>query len=158
MWRAGCGANSHVRFGGRARETDRLEGRHRALVRPYAKSIVLCMDEKSSVQALDRTQASLPMVRGRAATMTHHYKRNGTTTLFAALDVLTGKVIGSCLPRHRHEEFIKFLNVVNREVLKGLEVHMILDNYATHKHADVQQWLAKHKRFHCISPRRRRPG
>ncbi len=97
---------------------------------------------------MDRTQASLPMVRGRAATMTHDYKRNGTTTLFAALDVLTGKVIGSCLPRHRHEEFIEFLNVVNREVLKGLEVHMILDNYATHKHADVQQWLAKHKRFH----------
>jgi transposase len=115
---------------------------------PPEKSIVLCMDEKSSVQALDRTQASLPMVKGRAATMTHDYKRNGTTTLFAALDVLTGKVIGSCLPRHRHEEFLKFLNTVNREVPKGLEVHMILDNYATHKHSDVQRWLARHKRFH----------
>lgn len=115
---------------------------------PPEKSIVLCMDEKSSVQALDRTQASLPMVRGRAATMTHDYKRHGTTTLFAALDVLTGKVIGSCLPRHRHEEFLKFLNTVDRQTPKDLQIHMILDNYATHKHADVQRWLAKHKRFH----------
>lgn len=115
---------------------------------PPEKAIVLCMDEKSSVQALDRTQASLPMVKGRAATMTHDYKRHGTTTLFAALDVLTGKVIGSCLPRHRHEEFLKFLNTVDRETPKGLEVHMILDNYATHKHADVARWLSKHPRFH----------
>jgi len=106
------------------------------------------MDEKSSVQALDRTQPSLPMVKGRAATMTHDYKRHGTTTLFAALDVLTGKVIGSCLPRHRHEEFLKFLNTVERQIPKGLAVHMILDNYATHKHADVAKWLAKHPRFH----------
>lgn len=115
---------------------------------PPEKAIVLCMDEKSQIQALDRTQASLPMVAGRAGTMTHDYKRNGTTTLFAALDVLTGTVIGQCLPRHRHDEFITFLNTINREVPKGLQVHLILDNYSTHKHADVQRWLKRHKRFH----------
>jgi len=114
---------------------------------PPENAIVLCMDEKSSVQALDRTQPSLPMVKGRAATMTHDYKRNGTTTLFAALDVLTGKVIGSCLPKHRHNEFLKFLKVIDAEVPQGLEVHLILDNYATHKHPNVQAWLAKHPRF-----------
>ena len=96
------------------------------------QAIVLCMDEKSQIQALDRTQASLPMVPGRAGTMTHDYKRNGTTTLFAALDVLTGTVIGQCLPRHRHTEFIKFLNTIDREVPDRLQVHLILDNYATH--------------------------
>jgi len=115
---------------------------------PPDKAVVLCMDEKSSVQALDRTQPSLPMKKGRAGTMTHDYKRNGTTTLFAALDVLTGAVIGECLPRHRHEEFLKFLRKVDREVPKGLAIHMILDNYATHKHPDVKAWLAKHPRFH----------
>ena len=115
---------------------------------PPEKAIVLCMDEKSSVQALDRTQASLPLTPGRAATMTHDYKRNGTTTLFAALDVLTGTVIGQCLPRHRHEEFLTFLKTIDREVPRGLQVHLILDNYATHKHPDVQAWLKRHKRFH----------
>ena len=115
---------------------------------PPDNAIVLCLDEKSSVQALDRTQPSLPMTKGRAATMTHDYKRNGTTTLFAALDVLTGKVIGQCLPRHRHEEFLKFLRKIEREAPKGLQVHLICDNYATHKHADVKAWLAKHPRFH----------
>ena len=115
---------------------------------PPDKAIVLCMDEKSQIQALDRTQPSLPMVTGRAATMTHDYKRNGTTTLFAALDVLTGTVIGQCLPRHRHSEFITFLNTVNREVPKGLQVHVILDNYGTHKHPEVLRWLERHKRFH----------
>jgi transposase len=115
---------------------------------PPDKAIVLCLDEKSSVQALDRTQASLPMIKGRAETMTHDYKRNGTTTLFAALDVLTGKVIGQCLPRHRHEEFLRFLRKIDRETPKGLAVHLIADNYATHKHADVQAWLGKHPRFH----------
>ena len=115
---------------------------------PPDNAIVLCLDEKSSVQALDRTQPSLPMKKGRAATMTHDYKRNGTTTLFAALDVLTGKVIGQCLPRHRHEEFLKFLRKIEREVPKGLQVHLICDNYATHKHPDVRAWLAKHPRFH----------
>ena len=106
------------------------------------------MDEKSQIQALDRTQASLPMKPGRAGTMTHDYKRNGTTTLFAALDVLTGSVIGECLPRHRHIEFLKFLRIIDREVPKGLQIHLILDNYATHKHPNVKKWLAKHPRFH----------
>jgi transposase len=115
---------------------------------PPDNAVVLWMDEKSSVQALDRTQPSLAMKKGRAGTMTHDYKRNGTTTLFAALNVLTGMIIGQCLPRHRHEEFLKFLRKIDREVPKGLHVHLILDNYATHKHADVAAWLAKHKRFH----------
>ena len=115
---------------------------------PPERAVVLCMDEKSQVQALDRTQPSLPMKPGRAGTMTHDYKRNGTTTLFAALDVLTGSVIGQCLPKHRHEEFLKFLRTIEREVPKGLAVHLILDNYATHKHPDVQAWLARHRRFH----------
>ena len=109
---------------------------------------MLCADEKSSVQALDRTQASLPMTKGRGQTMTHDYKRNGTTTLFAALNVLTGMVIGQCLPRHRHQEFLKFLRTIDREVPKDLQIHVILDNYSTHKHADVHQWLDKHPRFH----------
>lgn len=115
---------------------------------PPEKAMVLCMDEKSQIQALDRTQASLPLKPGRAGTMTHDYKRNGTTTLFAALDVLTGKVIGQCLPRHRHEEFLKFLKTIDREVPRGFQVHLILDNYATHKHENVQRWLKQHKRFH----------
>jgi transposase len=115
---------------------------------PPDQAIVLCMDEKSSVQALDRTQASLPMVTGRASTMTHDYKRHGTTTLFAALDVLTGKVIGSCLPRHRHTEFINFLKIIDSTVPAGLAVHLILDNYSTHKHPNVVNWLRRHRRFH----------
>lgn len=115
---------------------------------PPEHAIVLCMDEKSQIQALDRTQPSLPIKKGRAGTMTHDYKRNGTTTLFAALDVLTGSVIGQCLPRHRHLEFLKFLRTIDREVPKGLEIHLILDNYSTHKHANVKTWLDKHPRFH----------
>jgi transposase len=114
---------------------------------PPENAVVLCMDEKSQIQALDRTQPSLPMKKGRAGTITHDYKRNGTTTLFAALDVLTGAVIGQCLPRHRHVEFLKFLRTIDDEVPKRLEVHLILDNYSTHKHANVKQWLAKHPRF-----------
>lgn len=106
------------------------------------------MDEKSQIQALDRTQASLPMTKGRAGTMTHDYKRHGTTTLFAALDVVSGKVIGECLPRHRHEEFLAFLRTIDREVPKGLGIHLILDNYSAHKHSDVDRWLNRHKRFH----------
>ena len=116
-------------------------------VNPPEKAIVLCADEKSSVQALDRTQASLPMIPGRAQTMTHDYKRHGTTTLFAALDVLTGTVIGQCLPRHRHQEFVKFLRTIDREVPTELRIHLILDNYATHKHPTVRAWLDKHPRF-----------
>lgn len=115
---------------------------------PPEKAVVLCVDEKSQVQALDRTQPSLPMVKGRGATMTHDYKRNGTTTLFAALNVLTGEVTGRCFERHRHEEFLKFLKVIDREVPQGQAIHVILDNYSTHKHADVQRWLGRHKRFH----------
>ena len=115
---------------------------------PPEKAVVLCLDEKSQVQALDRTQPSLPMVKGRGATMTHDYKRNGTTTLFAALNVLTGQVTGRCFGRHRHEEFLKFLKVIDAEVPKGQAIHVILDNYSTHKHADVQRWLGRHKRFH----------
>jgi len=115
---------------------------------PPENAIVLAMDEKSQIQALDRTQPSLPMKPGRAGTMTHDYKRNGTTTLFAALDVLTGSVIGQCLPRHRHTEFLKFLRTIDKEVPAGLEIHLILDNYATHKHDNVNKWLAKHPRFH----------
>jgi transposase len=114
---------------------------------PPDKAVVLCMDEKSQIQALDRTQPSLPMVKGRAGTMTHDYKRNGTTTLFAALDVATGKVFGQCLPKHRHEEFLIFLRTIDRNVPKSLHVHLILDNYQTHKHPDTKAWLAKHPRF-----------
>ena len=115
---------------------------------PPDNAVVLCMDEKSSVQALDRTQPSLPMKKGRAGTMTSDYKRHGTTTLFAALNVLTGVVVGQCLPRHRHEEFLKFLKTIDKQTPKGVAVHLILDNYATHKHANVQRWLAKNPRFH----------
>jgi transposase len=115
---------------------------------PPERAIVLSMDEKSQIQALDRTQPSLPMKPGRAGTMTHDYKRNGTTTLVAALDVLTGSVIGQCLPRHRHTEFLTFLRTIDRTVPKGLQIHLILDNYAMHKHPNVTAWLAKHPRFH----------
>ncbi len=114
---------------------------------PPENAIVLCMDEKSQILALDRTQPSLPMKPGRAGTMTHDYKRNGTTTLFAALDVLTGAVIAQCLPRHRHREFLQFLKTIDRQVPKGLQVHLILDNYATHNHPNVRAWLEKHPRF-----------
>ncbi len=116
---------------------------------PPDQAVVLCMDEKTpDNQALDRTQPTLPMKKGRAGTMTHDYKRNGTTTLFAALDVLSGTVTGQCYPRHRNGEFLKFLRTIDRQVPKDLEIHMILDNYGTRKHPDVQGWLAKHPRFH----------
>lgn len=114
---------------------------------PPEKAIVLCVDEKSQIQALDRTQASLPMKKGRAGTMTHDYKRNGTTTLFAALSMLDGSVVGQCLPRHRHQEFLKFLRTLDREFPGELELHLIIDNYRTHKHANVNAWLQKHPRF-----------
>ena len=115
---------------------------------PPDRAVVLCMDEKTQIQTLDRTQPSLPMKKGLAGMMTHDYKRNGTTTLFAALNVLTGVVIGECLARDRLEEFLKFLRRVDREVPKDLHVHLILDNYATHNHPNVTPWLAKHPRFH----------
>jgi transposase len=114
---------------------------------PPDKAVVLSVDEKSQVQALDRTQPGLPMKKGRAGTMTHDYKRHGTTSLFAALDVATGAVIGQCMKRHRHQEFLRFLRTIDRHTPK-LDLHLILDNYATHKHAKVKTWLAKHPRFH----------
>ena len=114
---------------------------------PPDKALVLSVDEKSQIQALDRTQPGLPMKKGRAGTMTHDYKRNGTTTLFAALDVATGQVIGECLPRHRAKEFIRFLKKIDRVVAKHLELHLIVDNYTTHKTKEVKAWLDKHPRF-----------
>jgi transposase len=115
---------------------------------PPDKAIVLCVDEKSQIQALDRTQPGLPMKKGRAGTMTHDYKRHGTTTLFAALEVATGKVIGQCMQKHRHQEFLRFLRMVERNTPKDLDLHLIADNYATHKHAKVKAWLKRHKRVH----------
>ena len=116
-------------------------------VDPPAHAIVLSVDEKSQIQALDRTQPGLPMKKGRAGTMTHDYKRHGTTTLFAALNVLDGSVIGRCMQRHRHQEFIRFLNTVEAQVPAGKTIHAIVDNYATHKHPKVRAWLARHPRW-----------
>ena len=115
---------------------------------PPDKALVLSVDEKSQIQALDRTQPGLPMKKGRAGTMTHDYKRHGTTTLFAALNVLTGVVIGNCMPRHRRREFLRFLKQIDKETPADLDLHLILDNYATHKTAEVRRWLAAHPRFH----------
>jgi transposase len=115
---------------------------------PPEHALVLCCDEKSQVQALDRTQPGLPLKPGRAQTMTHDYKRHGTTTLFAALNVLDGKVIGRCQQRHTHAEWLRFLRQIDRETPKAKTLHLIADNYATHKHPAVQNWLAKHPRFH----------
>jgi transposase len=116
-------------------------------VEPPAHAIVLSVDEKSQIQALDRTQPGLPMKKGRAGTMTHDYKRHGTTTLFAALNVLDGTVIGRNMQRHRHQEFIRFLNTIEAQVPAGKAVHVILDNYAAHKHPKVRAWLDRHARF-----------
>jgi len=115
---------------------------------PPDKALVLCVDEKSQIQALDRTQPGLPMKKGRCGTQTHDYKRNGTTTLFAALSMLDGKVIGDCMPHHRHQEFIRFLKKIDNETPAGLELHLIVDNYGTHKHPRVNSWLKRHPRFH----------
>lgn len=115
---------------------------------PPDKALVLSLDEKSQIQALDRTQPGLPMKKGRAGTWTHDYKRHGVTTLFAALDVATGKVIGQCMKKHRHQEWLKFLRTIDRSTPKGLALHLIADNYATHKHPKVKAWLARHPRFH----------
>lgn len=115
---------------------------------PPDKALVLCVDEKSQIQALDRTQPGLPMKKGRCGTQTHDYKRNGTTTLFAALSMLDGKVIGDCMPRHRHQEFIRFLKKINNETPHCLDLHLIADNYGTHKHPRVKSWLSRHPRFH----------
>jgi transposase len=115
---------------------------------PPDRAVVLCCDEKSQVQALDRTQPGLPLKRGRAETMTHDYKRHGTTTLFAALNILDGRVISQCQPRHRHIEWLKFLKQIDTNIAPDLQIHVVLDNYATHKHPKVLNWLSKHPRFH----------
>jgi transposase len=115
---------------------------------PPDKSLVLCVDEKSQIQALDRTQPGLPMKKGRLGTRTHDYKRNGTTTLFAALSMLDGTVIGDCMPRHRHQEFIRFLTTIDGNTPPALDLHLIVDNYGTHKHPRVKSWLRRHPRFH----------
>src|SRR5215218_672288 len=116
-------------------------------VNPPDRALVLAVDEKSQIQALDRTQPGLPLKRGRAGTLTHDYKRHGTTTLFAALDVATGTVIGSCMKRHRHPEFLRFLRAIDRATPQRLDLPLIVGNYATHKHATVKAWLDKHPRF-----------
>lgn len=114
---------------------------------PPEHALVFSVDEKSQIQALDRTQPGLPLVPGRAGTMTHDYKRHGTTTLFTALNTLDGTVIGTCMPQHRHQEWIKFLSLIDRKTPKDKEIHLIADNYATHKHPKVQEWLESHPRF-----------
>jgi len=115
---------------------------------PPEHALVLSVDEKSQIQALDRTQPGLPLKRGRCGTMTHDYQRHGTTTLFAALEVAEGRLIGTCLPRHRHQEWLRFLKLIDAETPPDLDLHLIVDNYATHKHPKVQAWLARHPRFH----------
>ncbi|MFZ0017187.1 MAG: IS630 family transposase [Acetobacteraceae bacterium] len=120
----------------------------RPLPRPAGQGIGVLDRRKSQIQALDRTQLGLPIKKGRCGTMTHDYKRHGTTTLFAALDVATGKVIGQCMQRHRHQEWLRFLRRIEAETPKKLDLHLIADNYATHKHASVRVWLKRHPRFH----------
>jgi len=115
---------------------------------PPDKALVLCVDEKSQIQALDRTQPMLPLRPGIPARQTHDYKRNGTTTLFAALSMLDGKVIGDCMPRHRHQEFIRFLKRIDEQTPRDLDLHLIVDNYSTHKHPRVASWMKRHPRFH----------
>ena len=115
---------------------------------PPEHALVLSCDEKTQIQALDRTQKGLPINKGRCGTMTHDYKRNGTTTLFAALVVAEGKVIGTCMQKHRHQEWIKFLKLIDEQTPDELDLHLIVDNYATHKHPNVQKWLKRHRRFH----------
>lgn len=115
---------------------------------PPEHALVLSCDEKTQIQALDRTQKGLPINKGRCGTMTHDYKRNGTTTLFAAIDMLEGKIIGTCMQQHRHQEWIKFLKLIDAKTAPDLDLHLIVDNYATHKHPKVKAWLKRHPRFH----------
>ena len=130
------------------RFTEKLEDVVGLYLNAPEHALVLCCDEKSQVQALDRTQPGLPLKKGRAGTMTHDYVRHGTTTLFAALNVADGTIIGQCQNRHRHQEWLKFLKLIDQQTPAARDVHLILDNYATHKHARVKAWLAKHPRFH----------
>ena len=150
IWRAHGLAPHRVRRFKLSRDpafADKLHDVVGLYVDPPAHAVVLSVDEKSQIQALDRTQPGLPMKKGRCGTMTHDYKRHGTTTLFAALNILEGKVIGRCMQRHRHQEFIRFLNAIEAEVPVGKMVHLVLDNYAAHKHPKVRAWLERHPRF-----------
>lgn len=130
------------------RFAEKLESIVGLYLNPPEHALVLCCDEKSQIQALDRTQPSLPLKPGRAGTMTHDYKRNGTATLFAALNTLDGKVIGVCMERHRHQEWLWFLRHLDAVTPSDKDLHLIVDNYSTHKHAKVQRWLKRHRRFH----------
>lgn len=127
---------------------EKLEAIVGLYLNPPEHAIVLCADEKSQIQALDRTQPGLPLKKGRCGTMTHDYKRNGTATLFAALDTFDGSVISMCDDRHRHQEWLRFLRVIDYVTPDDRQIHLIVDNYATHKHPKVQRWLARHPRFH----------
>lgn len=128
--------------------TEKLEDIVGLYLNPPESALVFCCDEKSQIQALDRTQPGLPLKKGRCQTMTHDYKRNGVTTLFAAMSTLDGSVIGQCQTKHRHQEWLRFLRQIDRSTPKNKELHLIADNYATHKHPNVKAWLAKHPRFH----------
>ena len=130
------------------RFAEKLEDVVGLYLNPPENAIVLSCDEKSQMQALDRTQPGLPMKKGRCGTMTHDYKRHGTTTLFAALNTRNGSVIETCLPKHRHQEWIRFLNLITRHAPADKDIHIICDNDATHKHAKVHAWMKRHKRFH----------
>ncbi len=151
IWRA-HGLKPHLRatfkLSNDPRFAEKLEDIVGLYLNPPEHALVLSVDEKSQMQALDRTQPGLPLKKGRAQTMTHDYKRYGTTTLFAALNTLNGKVISTCMQKHRHHEWLKFLRQIDRETPPDKELHLIVDNYATHKHEKVQRWLARHKRFH----------
>src|SRR5680860_404489 len=142
MWRAGCGESRTSGSEGGPGKRIEMKVRHRALVRPYEGAVVVCVDEKSQIQALDRTQPMLPVRPGLPARRTHDYVRHGTTTLFAALEVATGKVTDVCYPRHRHQEFLRFLKQVAKAPPR-VELHVVCDNYATHKHPNVTKWLAR---------------
>lgn len=161
IWSA-CGLKPHLVETFKLSNAPAFEGKLVDVVglclNPPENAVMLYVDEKSPVQAVDTAQQSLPMEKGRAGPTTHDHRREGTTTLFAALNVLTVVVIGQCLPRHRHEEFLVLLRRLNREVAKPHQVHLILDNHATNKHPDVRLWLARHPRFHphFTPPRRRR--
>lgn len=149
VWRE-CGFKPHLisqfKISNDPQFVEKLEDVVGLYLNPPENAVVFCLDEKSSIQALDRTQPGLALKKGRAETMTHDYKRHGTSTLFAALDVLTGQVIGECKKRHRHQEFLSFLKKVDKETPKDKELHVIVDNYATHKHEKVGNWLKRNKR------------
>ena len=151
VWRS-CGLKPHLVKTFKVSNDPRFEEKLKDVVglylNPPDNAIVLCVDEKSAIQALDRTQPSLPMFKGRCGTMTHDYKRNGTSTLFAALDAFGGKIIATCEKRHRHIEFLRFLNKVYKESSRNIDLHIVVDNYGTHKHPKVKKWLEKRPRVH----------